>query len=974
MLSWHLDYLKANPDVELTDFAYTLQHRRSTLPYRKIIAAENVQTAIQSLQNIIDPLSNSKDDADLGTRFAAPSQPSKVIAIFTGQGAQWPRMGAELVESSPFAASRIAELDAGLQSLPTASDRPSWTPRDQLLAANASSRIAEAALSQPLCTAVQIILVDILREAGISFTAVVGHSSGEIGAAYAAGFVSAHNAIRIAYFRGVHAKLASSPNSHAPRGAMMAIGTSFEDAEALCRKDRFAGRMQVAAVNSSSSVTLSGDEDAIDEAEKALKAEGTFARKLKVDTAYHSAHMTSCAGPYLASLASCGIQPTQPRQGVTTTWFSSVYEGTSMTAERLNNQYWADNMCNTVQFGGAIAEAVQRNGAFDMAIEIGPNPALKGPATATMDDFRAEGITPYTGLLSRGQSDIEQLSAALGFVWTRLGSESVQFSAVQALLSGNKQMRVLQDLPPYPFDHQRTYWISSRIPNSFRHRSAMHVTNPVLGNPCSEAITPSEFQWRKILQPSEMPWLNGHMLQGQTVFPATGYVSMAVEAIKILALDIKADSPISLIKIEDVDISRAIAFDDESASVETIFSVCSVNITEQAVTAEWTCCSAVEGAANTTLNARGRALCHLSPADPGTLPLVKTDPYNLVNIDEEHFYSNLSKIGYDYAPPFRGLSNIRRKLGYSVGALADQSGSGWDDNLVLHPGMLDSALQTVFAAWSYPGDTSIWSLHVPISISAITVNPYFTPLGDGSKQSNMQYESFIRSKEPSKLMGDIYLHTEDGAHAFLHFEGATLVPFSRATPKNDLPMFSHFQHKVASPDGQLAAGGETMSDFEVQMYKDVDRAAYWFARNASLSIPAEERHELLPHFQKYLTWCDRMVDMVSRDAHPKVKAECNADSREVIAQILAPYVGRKDIKFVEVVGDNLIPVIHAGTSMLEYMNQDGLLRAFYKENAICSGPTGRWLARVVSQISHRFPSLNIFEVGAGTGATTSAVL
>ncbi len=123
----------------------------------------------------------------------------------------------------------------------------------------------------------QIILVDILREAGISFTVVVGHSSGEIGAAYAAGFVSAHDAIRIAYFRGVHAKLASSPNSHAPRGAMMAIGTSFEDAEALCRKDRFAGRMQVAAVNSSSSVTLSGDEDAIDEAEKALKAEGTFA-------------------------------------------------------------------------------------------------------------------------------------------------------------------------------------------------------------------------------------------------------------------------------------------------------------------------------------------------------------------------------------------------------------------------------------------------------------------------------------------------------------------------------------------------------------------------------------------------------------------------------------------------------------------------------------------------------------------------
>ena len=69
-------------------------------------------------------------------------------------------------------------------------------------------------------------------------------------------------------------------------------------------------------MNSSSSITLSGDEDAIDEAENELKAEGTFARKLKVDTAYHSAHMGSYAGPYLASMISCGIQPTQPRQDV----------------------------------------------------------------------------------------------------------------------------------------------------------------------------------------------------------------------------------------------------------------------------------------------------------------------------------------------------------------------------------------------------------------------------------------------------------------------------------------------------------------------------------------------------------------------------------------------------------------------------------------------------------------------------------
>ena len=974
MLSWHLDYLKTNPNVKLADYAYTLQHRRSTLPYRKSIVAEDTQMAIQSLQNTVGLLSSNKGGAGLDTRFGTCSLPLKVVGIFTGQGAQWPRMGASLVTSSAFAASRIAKLDADLQDLPIASDRPSWTLRDQLLATKESSRIAEAALSQPLCTAVQIILVDILHEAGISFTAVVGHSSGEIGAAYAAGYISARDAIRIAYFRGLHAKLASSPSPHAPPGAMMAIGASFKDANALCHEERFEGRIQVAAVNSSSSVTLSGDEDAIIEANNALEAEGTFARQLKVDTAYHSAHMASCVEPYMASMASCGVQPSQSCQGMTTRWYSSVYAGTLMSAKKLTNQYWADNMCNTVQFAEALTQAVHQHGSFDMAIEVGPHPALQGPATSTMDGLRAEGNTPYTGLLSRNQDDIEQLSTALGFVWTRLGSESVQFSAVQALLSGNANVRVLQDLPPYPFDHQRKYWVSSRIPNHFKHRSAKQVTNPVLGNPCSEATTPGEFQWRKILQPSEMPWLKGHMLQGQTVFPATGYVSMAVEAIKILALDANADALISLIKVKDVEIPRAIAFDDDSTSIEIIFSVSSVDITEQAVTAEWACYSVAEGAASAIVNAKGRTLCNLSPAKPATIPLGKTNPYNMVDVSEEHFYSNLSKIGYDYTSPFRGLSSIRRKLGHSVGTLTDQSGTGWDDKLVLHPGMLDSALQTIFAAWSHPGDTSIWSLHVPISVSAITINPYFTMLGDGGKQPTMQYESFVRSKKASKLIGDIYLYTGDGTHAFVHFEGATLVPFSKATIKNDIPIFSQFHHNIAFPDGQLASEGEEMSSFESQMYRDVDRAAYWFVRNVSLSIPADERHKLLPHYQKYLSWCDRMLDMVSRNAHPKVKAECNIDTRENVAHILAPYEGRKDIKFVEVVGDNLIPVIRAGSSMLEHMNADGLLRAFYEENAICSGPTGRWLSRIVSQISYRFPNLNIFEVGAGTGATTSAVL
>lgn len=838
----HLDYLKSRSDVQLQDLAYTLQTRRSTFAYRKTIPAASIQDAIQAL----DLIANSPDD--LATRFSAPGSPAKLLGIFTGQGAQWPRMGADLIESSPYVATRIGDLDAALQSLPSSSERPTWTLRDQLLATAATSRVAEAAVSQPLCTAVQIVLVDILRAAGVRFDAVVGHSSGEIGAAYAAGFISDRDAIRIAYLRGVHAKLASSPSPGSPKGAMLAIGASPEDARAICDEPQFQGRIQVAAVNSSSSITLSGDEDAVDGAEQMLKNKGTFARRLKVDTAYHSAHMRSCAGPYLASLESCGIGATTiTPKDQSCTWISSVFNGETMDASKLTAQYWVDNMCNPVLFEGALSKAVERIGTLDFVVEVGPHPALRGPATATIGDL------PYTGLLARAQRDTEQLSSALGNIWSRLGAGSVRFSAVESLLSGvTHKPTTLCDLPPYPFDHNQTYWTDSRMANHFKHRRAVHVPNSVLGSACSEATTPGEFQWRNVLKPSEISWLKGHMLQGQVVFPATGYVSMAVRAVRALVLDADPDGTIRTIKLANIEIPRAITFDDDESRVEAIFSVSSVDVTDGFVSAEWARYSVPEGSGNAVLSAKGHVSGELSPAVPDAIPKVSEGAYNLVDVGEDPFYKNLTSVGYDYSPPFQGLSNIRRKPRYSTGTLVDQSGSAWEDRLVLHPGMLDTALQSIFAAWSFPGDTHLWSLHVPVSITAITINPYFTPLGSGGKQEIMQYESFIRALEPSKVVGDVHLQTVDGSRTILQFEGATLVPFSRATAKDDMAMFSHFKHKVASPDASLAVVKDALPSALVRLYQDVERVAYWFARNASFAIPNEERHELLPHFQHYL--------------------------------------------------------------------------------------------------------------------------
>lgn len=123
------------------------------------------------------------------------------------------------------------------------------------------------------------------------------------------------------------------------------------------------------------------------------------------------------------------------------------------------------------------------------------------------------------------------------------------------------------DLPTYPWDHQRTYWTESRISGAYGVRE--EAPHPLLGAKCVESVTPQEIQWRNVLRPKEVGWLKGHRLQGQTVFPASGYVVMAIEAVKSLA----RNHAIRLIEVEDLAISRAIAFNDDSTSVETLLSL-----------------------------------------------------------------------------------------------------------------------------------------------------------------------------------------------------------------------------------------------------------------------------------------------------------------------------------------------------------------------------------------------------------------
>ncbi|KAK7716313.1 putative PKS/NRPS-like protein biosynthetic cluster [Diaporthe eres] len=211
-------YLESHPEVDLVDLAYTLSSRRSALSYR---ASFSATTSGELKTKLDEHLAKSRDNDSPVTLGSRPdSSAARVLGVFTGQGAQWAGMGRELVLGFKYARDVLKDLEATLSSLPNETHRPSWSLTGELLAGSAESRVGEARISQPLCTAVQILLADLLKLAGVKFTAVIGHSSGEIGAAYAAGFISRSDAIKIAYYRG----LCTEESRHiGQKGAMMAI-------------------------------------------------------------------------------------------------------------------------------------------------------------------------------------------------------------------------------------------------------------------------------------------------------------------------------------------------------------------------------------------------------------------------------------------------------------------------------------------------------------------------------------------------------------------------------------------------------------------------------------------------------------------------------------------------------------------------------------------------------------------------------
>lgn len=953
-------HLTANPTIDMLDLAWTLQAGRTDFAYRKAFSGSNIE---RLLANLSEALAQKGKTLGTNARYSNRQRAPKILGVFTGQGAQWPTMGAELLRASEVFSQAIDNLEDSLQQL---ADGPTWSIRQELLAVDKQSRIHVAEISQPLCTAVQIGLVDLIRTAGISLHAVVGHSSGEIAAAYAAGIISARDAIRIAYYRGLHAKHAAGKAGQS--GAMMAAGLSFAQAQSLCAHEQFKDRIGVAASNGPLTVTISGDRDAIQELKAQLDEQKTFARLLHVDTAYHSYHMLPCSELYLQSLQGCRIQISQPNH---THWVSSVHgvpeAKKQFTYDTVADVYWVENMVNPVLFSQAIERAVALHGPFDVAIEIGPHPALKGPTTQTIEAISGNKI-PYHGTLHRGNNDAESFSSALGFIWEHLGSEGVDLGQFTTTLRKRAPV-LLKDLPPYQWDHHQQYWKESRLSRNFRTRGQQG--QELLGKQCSDNVNTYDLRWRNILTVEEIPWLQGHKFQNQILLPAAAHVALALEASKVLS----AGRPRRLIELEDISVTKAITLEEDGPGVEILFALKTMTTSPDSVTADFACYACRnDTAGNMDRCSSGRVTLYLGPGSADVLPAGPTPKSGLIAVDTDEFYKSMSHVGLDYSREFRGLDAITRTRLYArASTMKPAINSDYAEAAMVHPTLLDVCFQAVFAAFCFPDDGSLRTPYLPTRIKRIRVNPL---LCEAREDPRIDIHAQIVKESPREIVGDLNAYNRHG-QLEIQLEGLTFSSLSQATPETDSQYFAEtvWRPVIEAEDyGDLSGTtGQADNPTELDAIQVNERVAYYYLRTLPEQFSPAEVANFEWWYQCLFEFADHILPIIANGDHPSIRAEWANDTAEDIQNLVRRYPNQIDLQLVVEVGESLPAFVRGNVPMLEVLTKEDRLSRL-REDGLGIMQCRQELCRIAKQISHRYPGMKVLEISAGAGGMTKAVL
>ncbi|MGA8544048.1 MAG: acyltransferase domain-containing protein, partial [Mycobacterium sp.] len=677
------EFLGAREQLDDADVGWSLAGR-SKFEHRAVVLGAGRQELLNGLAELADGLPG----ASVVQGRVTPT--GKTVFVFPGQGSQWLGMGIELLDTAPVFAETINECAKAFAEF------VDWSLLDVLRGAPGAPGLDRVDVVQPALFAVMISLAELWRSVGVRPDAVIGHSQGEIAAAYVAGGLSLRDAARVVTLRS---KLLLAL---AGRGGMVSLACSAEHARELLAP--FADRISIAAVNGRSAVVVSGEVGALDELLEQCAQRELRARRIDVDYASHSVDV-ECIREQLADVLS-GLEPHSSH----TAFFSTLTGGLLDTAG-LDADYWYRNIRQTVQFDQAVRSAAQQG--YRTFIECSPHPALIAGIEDTFNDCTDGSAEPIViPTLGREEGGIRRFlsSAAQAFV----AGVGVDWRAVLPAAE-------FVELPTYAFERRR-FWLAGDGAALDAAGLGLGASEHALLGAVVELPDSGGVVLTGRLSAASHGWLADHAVDGVVVFPGTGFVELAIRAgdeVGCAAVDeLTLQSPLMLPTSGSVAVQVVVGPAEESGQRSvSVFSRADTN-----ADSAWIC------HASGQLGSKS-----LEPsADLSVWP-----PAGATPVDVSDGYQRLAARGYEYGSAFQGLTALWRRGDELFAEVTLPDAAGGVAGFGVHPALLDAALHAAVMAHDGDGHTEIalpfsWegvSLH---AAGAAAVRARIAPSGPSS--------------------------------------------------------------------------------------------------------------------------------------------------------------------------------------------------------------------------------------------------
>ncbi|WP_236808513.1 type I polyketide synthase [Amycolatopsis albispora] len=599
------------------EIGFSLATTRPSFEHRAVVFGGSEE----ELRGELAVLASGSDGglAVLGVARAA----GRTVFVFPGQGSQWAGMGLDLLDAAPvFREQLLACADA-------LAPHTDWS----LLDALRGEGLDRVDVVQPALWAVMVSLAALWRSLGVHPDAVIGHSQGEIAAAYVAGALSLEDSARIVALRSKAIVVLAGT------GGMVSVPLPAANTQNLLT--RWPGRIHIAAINGPSSTVVAGEPAALGE----LLADERV-RRIPVDYASHTPHVEAIREQLLDALA--GITP----RAADVDFYSTV-TGDRLDTTELDTAYWYRNLRQPVLFEQATrALAAAGHTVF---VEASAHPVLTNGVGETLDD-----AATITGTLRRDDGGWDRFLTSAA----RLHTEGTRIDWASLFPPGTRAV----ELPTYAFQRQR-YWLDVPAPTGDPAASGLDAAgHPLLGAAVAVAGE-NRLVLTGRLSLRTHPWLADHAVRGVVMLPGTAFVELAMQAADQAGYpslrELTLHAPL-LLPAED-GIRIQVVADGEEVRIHSR--------TGDAWTLHAT-------------GVLGSEPAESAPLD-GPWPPAGAEPVDLGDI-----YDRLAERGYDYGPAFRGLRSAWR-LGTEIYAevrLPEPEGAA---DFGLHPALLDAALHAV---------------------------------------------------------------------------------------------------------------------------------------------------------------------------------------------------------------------------------------------------------------------------------------